>query len=139
LVSSPEGAVAFLRSRLKPAPLKPAPPPDPRRIRKLIAALDSAQFKTRADATKELEEVGESALPAVRQALADSNSPEARRRLSLLLKKLDPAGLPPALLRQLRAVEALAGVGTPEARRLLEALAAGHPAARLTQEAREAL
>ena len=41
-------------------------------------------------------------------------------------------------VRQIRAVEALESIGNPEARRLLDKLAAGPAETRLTQEARAA-
>ena len=78
-------------------------------------------------------------MPALQEALAGRPSAELRRQASRLLDRLSP-GLPPGeTLRQVRAVEALELIGTPEARRLLEELAAGEPAARLTREAASSL
>jgi hypothetical protein len=45
----------------------------------------------------------------------------------------------PERVQALRAVEVLEWIGTPEARKVLEALATGAPAARLTREARASL
>jgi hypothetical protein len=134
LLSSPERAAAFLGGRLKPAAGAAA-----RRVAALIAGLGSEQFKDREQATRDLEKLGEVALPALRQALAGGPPLEVKRRLEVLLEKMEGASLPPELLRQVRAVEVLEGVGTPAARRLLERLAAGAPAARLTREAAAAL
>jgi hypothetical protein len=61
--------------------------------------------------------------------------PEVRRRVERLLARLKPPLPPGEKLRQVRAVETLELIGTPDAHRLLEELAAGEPAARLTQEA----
>src|SRR5262249_58981128 len=85
-----------------------------------------------------LADLGEAAAPALRQALEGNPSFEARQRIQQLLKQIDPARTPERL-RVLRAMEILEYVGTPEAKRLLSALAKGANYARQTEEAREAL
>ncbi len=75
--------------------------------------------------------------PALEQALQAARSLEQRRRLEGLLQRV--ASLTPDALRELRAVEALENHGSPEARRLLQALADGAPGVRLTREAQAAL
>ena len=94
--------------------------------------------RPRQRAAADLEQLGEAAAPALRQALARDLSAEARRRVQQLLRKgqeLVPSGEP---LRALRAVEVLEQVGTSEARRVLQSLARGAPEARLTGEAKRA-
>ena len=61
-----------------------------------------------------------------------------QRRLSDLLRPLEATGLTPEQLRAVRAVQVLEGIGSTEARQLLDSLAQGAPEARLTQEARAA-
>jgi hypothetical protein len=133
LVSSPERAVAFLGMQLES--IKPV---DTRRVERLIADLDNEQFEVRERAAKELEALAERVAPALRKALAGKPSPEARRRLGALLERLGGARPAPETVRQIRAVEALERIANPEARRLLDKLAAWPPEARLTQEARAA-
>jgi hypothetical protein len=110
------------------------------RIERLIADLDSDDFDTRTKASKELAELGELAVPALRKALAKGPPAEGRRRMDDLVKQWESAKAAPRgeTLRMLRAVAALERAGTPEARRVLEALAAGAPEAGLTQEAQAA-
>jgi hypothetical protein len=75
----------------------------------------------------------------LREALASKPTPGARRQLERLLEEVsadNPAG---SLLRSTRAVELLELLATPEARKLLEEVAAGWPEARRTREAKEAL
>jgi hypothetical protein len=130
LIVAPRQALPLLRERLRPAV-----PADPRRVARLIAELDSERFAARENATRELESLGESALPALRKVLADSPSAEVHRRVEQLLAK--PAGAD--RLRDVRAVEALEHIGTSDAREVLQNLAKGSAEARLTREAKAAL
>jgi RNA polymerase sigma factor (sigma-70 family) len=135
LRATPQQAVALLGKQLKPAPAS-----DAKQIDKLLADLGSEQFKTRDLATKELEKLGEVAAPALRKALTGEKLVlEVRQRIERLLERLEDAALPPETLRQVRAVEALEGIGDGAARQVLEALAKGAPEARQTREARGAL
>ncbi len=134
LVAVPQAAVPFLAERLKPA----AAVADAR-IVKLVADLQSKQFKVRDQASKELEKLGEQADAALRQALNKELPLEAKRRLEGLLEKLEGATLSAQTLRQVRAVEVLETVGTAEARALLARLAEGVPEVRQTRAARAAL
>src|SRR5262249_32663214 len=126
--------VPFLRERLRPVTS-----PDPKRLAQLLADLDSAEFAVREKATKQLEQLGELAVPAVKQALTGKPPLEARRRLGQLVETGErwmPASQP---LRLLRAVEVLERIGTPDAKRFLQELAQGAPVARLTYETKVAL
>src|SRR5262249_23547033 len=135
LRSSPERAVTWLRAHLKPAPSAETP-----HLKKLVTELGSEQFKIRDQAMRALEKLGEVAAPALQKALAGSVTLEVKRRLEVLLAKMEGAQLPPDMLRQVRAVEALEGIGTSEARSLLQhVVTAGAPEGRLTREAQAAL
>ena len=133
MISSPRSAAAFLEKQLQSAK-----PPDTKRVERLIADLDDERFYVRQQATNELEALSEYAAPALRKTLAGKPSLEAKRRLEALLRRLDGAGLSPEAIRHVRAVEALEAIGNPQARRLLDKLAAGPAELRLTQEAKEA-
>jgi hypothetical protein len=60
-------------------------------------------------------------------------------RLDRLLRPLEKARTEPAWRQRGRAIEVLAQIGTPEARRLLQKLAGGAAGARLTRLASAAL
>jgi RNA polymerase sigma factor (sigma-70 family) len=126
-------AVAFLSEHLRPRPAV-----DPARLERLIADLGAEQYARRNQATAELEALAELAEPALKRALAGQPTAELRRRAERLLSRLD-APLPPDQLRELRAVEALEQVGGPDARRVLETVAAGAEGAWLTRDAHAAL
>jgi WD40 repeat protein len=126
-------AVRLLRKHLRP---KAAP--EPARVSRLLADLGSAEFAVRTKATEKLAELGDLALPALRQALAAGAPPESRRRLQELIEALI-SGPSPQKLREMRAVELLEHCGTAEARALLKELAGGAPEASLSREAAAAL
>jgi WD40 repeat protein len=134
LIQSPQQTVAFLAQRLKPVA-----PVDQKRLAQLIADLDHARFADRETASRELEKLGTLSEPALRKALKNHPSAEARRRAEQLLQKLVSDISPPETLRTVRAVEILEAIGEPDACPLLESLAKGAPEARLTQEAKASL
>jgi RNA polymerase sigma factor (sigma-70 family) len=127
-----EQGVSLLREKVRPAAAV-----DPRRLTRLVADLDDDEFDVREKAAQELESLGELAAPALRQALTGRPSAEVRRRAETLLAA--PHELTAEQLRGLRAVEVLERARSAEARPVLESLAAGAAAARLTQEAKSAL
>jgi hypothetical protein len=134
LVAHPEQVVPFLRQRLQPVA-----PVDAKRLAALLRGLDAERYADRQKATAALEQLGDLAESAMRAALAAGPTEESRRRLELLLARLDAALDAPAQGRDLRAVTALEWIGTPEARQVLQALAQGAPEARLTQHAQAAV
>jgi hypothetical protein len=134
LARSPRHAVPFLRERVRPAPV-----PEPKRLARLLAELDSQEFAAREKATRELRELGEVVEPALRHSLDKQPSLETRQRVERLLKELEGPVTSASRLQVLRAVEVLEQAGTAEARAALKVLADGAEAARLTQEARAAL
>ncbi|HJT75597.1 MAG TPA: hypothetical protein VJ739_00180 [Gemmataceae bacterium] len=130
LAAAPDQAVALLRERLRPIAAA-----DPRRVADLVAGLNGDAFAEREKAEQDLLRLGFAAEPALRQALTKDMAPEARRRVGNVLERLQGA----EAIRATRALEALEQAGTPEARQLLKALAAGAAEARLTQEAKASL
>src|SRR5207245_11539520 len=83
LLASPTEAVVFLAKRLEPAPRI-----DGKLLDKLIADLDSGQFKVRQQASAELLKLDDRALPAIDNALAATPPLEAKKRLEDLRHKL---------------------------------------------------
>ncbi len=129
MVAAPSEAVPFLRQHFA----RPGAG-DPERVARLVADLDSNAFAVRERAARELEKLGTAAEPALGKALEGRPSPEVRRRVEELLRRL-AAGR----LADRRAVEVLEHVGSPEARQVLRSLAEGPPQVALTQEAKAAL
>ncbi len=62
--------------------------PDPI-VKKLIDDLSSENWRAREKAGRELARLGAKALPHMRKALLTTDSPEVRRRLAVLVRKLD--------------------------------------------------
>jgi RNA polymerase sigma factor (sigma-70 family) len=138
LAAAPRQALPLCRDRLLPPP-SASDPELPRRIARLIADLDANQFEVREKATLALARLGRAAEPAVRQALDNPASLEARRRLERVLAPLQDQPLPADRLQALRAVEVLEEIGTPEAGEVLNKVAKGAAEVRLQQEARAAV
>jgi WD40 repeat protein len=133
MAATPEKAVPLLKEHVPPAAEI-----DTQQVRRWIADLDSEHFSTRTVAFQGLEKLGDRAAPALREVLAGKPSAEVRKQAGGLLARLRLAR-PPEMLQRLRAVQVLERIGSGEARRLLETLARGMPAARETEEAKAAL
>jgi RNA polymerase sigma factor (sigma-70 family) len=129
-LAEPGQAVEWFADRVTPVH-----PPDPARVKALVADLGADDFVTRERATAALQECGPAAAAALREVGATSSSAEARRRAEGLLRDMENGVIPPHQLRALRAVEVLEWIGTPEARACLLDLTKGAADARLTREA----
>jgi WD40 repeat protein len=123
----------FLRAKIVPVAAA-----DGEQVRKLIQDLDSASFAAREAASRKLGELGRTAEPFLRQAPKAGLSAEAAERINRLLADLHRPPTPEEV-RQRRVIFALETNGTAEARRTLEAWAAGAPGAHLTEQSKQAL
>jgi Tol biopolymer transport system component len=134
LAAAHDQAVALIQARLRPVL-----PADAERVRRLVADLEHERFEVRRRAADELERFGELAETELRRRLNGQPPLEVQTRINQLLDKLEGAVTDPERLQALRAVELLEWVGNRDARALLERVAQGVPASRVTQEARKAL
>jgi hypothetical protein len=134
LAANPDAAVLLFARHLKPAVAI-----DTKRIEVCLRELDSDRFEDRERATRELEQLGDQAVPALERSLAKHPSLEARRRVEQVLEKVSGRSADPERLRQIRALEALERMGGEGARRLVAELAKGAPGARLTIDAKTTL
>jgi WD40 repeat protein len=119
--------------------LKPVVPVSKDEIARMIKDLDSDNFDVRQKGFDGLDRLGPLAQEALRKALAQELSLEARRKVEQLLEKLREGPTPAGMLREIRALEVLEVIGTPEARTLLEKMAGGAPNAPLTGAAKASL
>jgi WD40 repeat protein len=133
LESVPKESVPFVEKYLKPGAAL-----DEKGIAKLIGRLDAEQFQEREEATEALVRAGKPAEEAVKKALDNKPSAEAKQRLEFILSKMS-GSLGPNMeeVRLVRGVEVLERVGTAEARKVLEELGKGGEG-RLSAEARAA-
>ena len=129
-LAAPKQTVAFLQEQVKPAT-----PPDQKRIAELFAQLENKQYKVREKTTTELLKVGDLLVPFLEKALAANPPQESKRRLEFLRAQLTGLVLQGERLRGYRAVEILERIGTPEARQVLQALAGGAPESLVTASA----
>jgi WD40 repeat protein len=132
LAASPDLALPRLREGLRPVP-----PTDRERVGRLVRDLDSGEFAVREKAAGELAKFGGAADGVLSEALKGQPSAEVKRAVEGLLAGSHE--LTPQRLRELRGLELLEWLGTPEPCELLRRLAKGNPDARLTKEAAAAL
>ncbi len=133
LIRGGDRAVASLSQRLLPAVSV-----EREKLARLLADLESKRFAERERAAGELQKLGHLVEPALRKLLDDKPPLELRRRVDVLLERLDPMRCPQRL-REWRAVEVLEHIGSEAAREHLRKLAGGATGAPLTQDAKAAL
>jgi hypothetical protein len=134
LLAGSDKVVSFLADKLKPARKVPA-----REIDLLIAELGSEAFKTRQLATRLLLEILPQSKAALTRSLENNLPLEHHLRIARLVAEFRRREVASEHLRELRAIEILEAIATPQARRIIRSLATGHPAARLTDEAAAAI
>jgi hypothetical protein len=133
MAAAPRQVVSYLRQRLRPAPAVAVD-----EVRRLLSDLDSDDFARREVASTRLAKLGEQVMPALEAGLKEAKSAELRRRIKDLLPTSQVVRSP-EVLRAVRAIEVLEHIGTAEARQVLQTLAGGAAAARLTKEAQASL
>jgi WD40 repeat protein len=134
LAVTPQETLAFLGKHLRPVPRI-----DDKMIAPHIHKLGSENFAIRQRANAALEKFGVQGVHLMREAVKNPPSLEMKRRLELLLEKLDNPLGDAGQLRAYRALTLLVWIGTGESRQLLEELSQAAPAAWLTTEARDSL
>jgi hypothetical protein len=140
LAADGTATVRFLKEHVRPvADVKPET------FARLVMQLDHDDFDKREKASAELERLATLKLAALRKTLATTRSAEQKRRLELLVEHAEEqlqaelVSPGPKTLREVRVVELLERLATPEARELLKTLAGGAEDARLTREAQASL
>ncbi len=134
LALDPERTLPLLRRWLRPARAA-----DPVRLTRLLAELEHNDFARRESARREIQAIGEGAVPTLRRRLADRPSADLKRLLEGLLEDIEPRLNAPSQLLDGRAIAVLERIGTAEARRILQQLAGGTEGHSRTVMAREAL
>jgi WD40 repeat protein len=135
LIGAPRQAVLLLAPKLRSVTS-----PNPEKIARHIADLDSDDFEVRDHASRELAKYGKVAERPLKKELARKPSAEAKRRIdSLFADDHIDLQLAPEFRRVAGAVRTLELLGTESARVALDELARGRPNAWLTEEADEAL
>jgi WD40 repeat protein len=134
LAGDPTKTIDLFRSRLPSAPSIPA-----ERIKSWIADLDASQYSVRERAQSELQHHFFEAEGPLRKSLTGSVTAEARIRISRIIDASFAAIPQPDHLRDLRAIEVLEQIGTPEARDLLRRLAASEVPTSISRDAAQSL
>jgi hypothetical protein len=134
LAAAPDTAVPYL---VKQAPVATAD--EVKYLRELMAELASDDARKRRTANERLTKRAHRFAALFRDALPDAPAGNARDVLTALVADAKDKPLPDDLRAELRAVELLARLRTPDAVKHLKALAAGAPQSHVTAAAKAAL
>jgi WD40 repeat protein len=132
LLNDPETALALCRKHLKPAPQRGE------EIQKLIGALDAPKYAVRDKANQQLLQLGPQAESALEAALKRNPSLETGLRIEAILR-VSWKVRSKETLRNLRVVEILGHLATPDALTLLMRMAKGDSSAHETKAAQAAV
>ena len=124
-------AISYIRDRLHPVAAI-----DAVRAAKLVAALDGDDFNERKQAVTELRQLGELAMPALREPSDKGRYAPILRRV---LEKMESQYPTSDQVHECRVLTVLGRIGGEEARKLLTELADGAPEAILTRQAKATL
>jgi WD40 repeat protein len=133
-VGDPKKTVAFFWERLRPEPLIAAG-----RIQSWLVDLDSPRYAVRERAHRELLSHFDQTENELRKCLTESISVEKRNRINRIIDASFAAIPEPDQLRDLRAIEVLEQIGTPEAREVLQSIAKSDVPTRISRDAAESL
>lgn len=111
----------------------------PRHLAQLLVDLDSPQFNLREQATQELKESEDQAIPALQKLLEGKPSLELKRRAQSILDTIYNGQPSAETLLHLRAIEVLERIGSIPAQSVLETIAQGNSLSQRTKVARAAL
>lgn len=136
LSAFPRQTVPFLRQQFRPS--LPPTAAQLRRLDRLAADLDNADFTVRQKAQDELKQAGEGAEASLRRALAGRPTLEVRKQAKELLDRIAHTRTT-RLLQHLRALEVLEHMDDAGARDLLADLAKSAPEARIRDDAKASL
>src|SRR5262245_7070898 len=84
-------ALALLGTAAAPGQTAPPNQPPPEAVAKLITQLGAEDFRSRQDATDKLEKLGGPALPTLRKAAKATRELEVKRRLELVIARIEKA------------------------------------------------
>jgi hypothetical protein len=134
LEQRPKETLALFRKHLAAVPRA-----NEKEIQQHLRDLASSNFAVRQQANTALEKAGEQAAHLIQEASKSPPNLEVKRRLEALLERLDDPLGDGNQLRAYRCLTVMERIGTAEARKLLEELSQGAPAAWLTIESRHSM
>jgi hypothetical protein len=135
LAAKPDEFIVFVQKKL---PSADKPDFDLAAVSTSLKQLDAKQGDSREQAIAKLSGLSRDILPTLREHLPKETD-RAKRDLERVIDRINELPVPLDQLRQTRVVALLAQIESPEARHELERLAAGHPQAQLTRDAKAAL